>query len=310
MEKRDDHFDSDEAVLSEGVRSSLKSFISGGFGGIAAVLVGHPFDLVKVRMQTGSLGASKASVFGILRGTLAREGVAGLYAGVSAPLIGVSPIYAVSFWGYDIGQRIVNVFRDDSRIPMTLWQTAIAGGISAVPTTAIMAPTERIKCLLQVQNLSPTGQKYNGMADCAVQVYRSGGIRSLFKGTSLTLLRDVPGSIAWFGTYEVVKSELMKLQGVEDTTKLSPFAVMIAGGLAGMACWGVCIPPDTLKSRFQTAPDGKYTSVIDVFRQLVKEEGYAGLMTGFKPAMIRAFPANAACFTAMELSRSTLAFLD
>jgi multisubunit Na+/H+ antiporter MnhE subunit len=29
--------------------SALKSFLSGGFGGVCIVLVGHPLDLVKVR---------------------------------------------------------------------------------------------------------------------------------------------------------------------------------------------------------------------------------------------------------------------
>ena len=72
----------------------------------------------------------------------------------------------------------------------------------------------------------------------------------MYKGTLLTLMRDVPGSIAWFGTYEIIKRELVKFQGIEDPSKLSPLAVMVAGGFAGMACWGVCVPPDTLKSRY------------------------------------------------------------
>jgi solute carrier family 25 carnitine/acylcarnitine transporter 20/29 len=59
-----------------------------------------------------------------------------------------------------------------------------------------------------------------------------------------------------------------------------------------------------------TTAEGKYNSILDVYRHLIKEEGYAGLMKGFRPAMARAFPANAACFTAMELSRSSLDFLD
>jgi solute carrier family 25 carnitine/acylcarnitine transporter 20/29 len=92
---------------------------------------------------------------------------------------------------------------------------------------------------LQVQSHTAAAQKYSGMADCAIQVYRSGGIASLYKGTMLTLMRDIPGSIAWFGTYEVVKRELVKLQGIEDPSKLSPIAIMVAGGFAGMACWYV-----------------------------------------------------------------------
>jgi solute carrier family 25 carnitine/acylcarnitine transporter 20/29 len=260
-------------------------------------------------MQTGTIGGAGGSVFGIMRQTLVTEGVRGLYRGVSAPIVAVSPIYAVSFWGYDIGQQIVNSFRSGSG-PLNLTEICIAGGISALPTTAIMAPTERIKCLLQVQTHASGKAQYSGMTDCAMQVYRSGGVRSLYKGTLLTLMRDIPGSIAWFGTYEIVKRKMVQLQGIEDSSKLSPIAIMVAGGFAGMACWGVSIPPDVLKSRYQTAPEGKYSSVLHVYQTLIKEEGYGALFTGFRPAMIRAFPANAACFLGMEVAKSALAFLD
>jgi solute carrier family 25 carnitine/acylcarnitine transporter 20/29 len=261
-------------------------------------------------MQTGTtVGGASQSVFGILRNTMVNEGVSGLYRGVSAPIVAISPIYALSFWGYDIGQRIVRTFRKEDG-PLTLAEISVAGGISALPATAVMAPTERIKCLLQVQSHALGKPQYSGMADCAVQVYRSGGIASLYKGTVATLMRDVPGSIAWFGTYEIIKRELVKRQGMEDPSQLSPVAVLVAGGLAGMACWGVSIPPDVLKSRYQTAPEGKYSGLLDVYRTLIREEGAGALLTGFRPAMIRAFPANAACFLGMEFTRKSLAFLD
>jgi len=280
-------------------RSSLISFLSGGVGGIAAVVVGHPFDLVKVRLQAGTIDSSNGSVFRIMQRTVASEGIAGLYRGVSAPILAVSPIYAISFWGYDIGQQLVKmVRRDGDDSPVNLLEICCAGGMSALPTTAIMAPTERLKCLMQVES-----HKYSGIIDCARQVYRSGGISSLYKGTVLTLTRDIPGSVAWFGTYEVMKRELAKLQGVEKPTN---FAIMVSGGLAGVACWGICIPPDTLKSRYQTAPEGRYKNIADVYRHIVMEEGHVGLFRGFRPAMARAFPANAACFYAMEISRSVL----
>lgn len=56
--------------------------------------------------------------------------------------------------------------------------------------------------------------------------------------------------------------------------------------------------------------EGKYSSIAQVLREVVKEEGVAGLFSGIRPAMIRAFPANAACFLGMEVSRSALSFLD
>lgn len=265
-------------------------------------------------MQTGTVsGGPGISVGSAMRQTFAQEGIRGLYRGVSAPLVASTPIYAISFWGYDIGQRVVRLCKSDptAAVDLNLFEISLAGGFSALPTTLVMAPTERIKCLLQVQTHSAAGKpQYTGMADCAMQVYRQGGISSLYKGTMLTLMRDVPGSIAWFGTYEMIKRGLVSMKGMDDSSQLSPFAVMTAGGFAGMACWGVSIAPDVLKSRYQTAPDGKYSSVLDVYSTLVKTEGYGALFTGFRPAMIRAFPANAACFLGMEVGRKVFAFLD
>lgn len=306
---------SEEATLKSSPKpvSGLKSFLSGGVGGVCVVLVGHPLDLIKVRMQTGSSGSS--SVFGMISSIFRKEGIPGLYRGVSAPLVAVSPLYAVNFWGYDMGKRGV-VWWEESikKRPhdgnFTIPQICVAGGLSSLPTTMLMAPTERIKCLLQIQKSEGNKAKYSGMLDCAKQVLKEGGIRSLYRGTFATLLRDCPGSIAWFGTYEIAKGQFMRWQGKEDPTELSPLAVLTAGGLAGMACWSIAIPPDVLKSRFQTAPEGTYSGLLDVYRELVKKEGYGALFTGIRPAMIRAFPANAACFFGMEIAKSFLSFMD
>lgn len=179
-------------------------------------------------MQTGAVQGN--SVFGILASNLRNEGIAGMYRGVSAPLLAVSPMFATSFWGYDIGQRCVRWWSDQPAGSLSINQCIVAGGLSAIPATALMAPSERIKCLLQVPN-----HPYKGFWDCTTQVLRQGGVRSLFKGTTLTLMRDTPGSMAWFGTYEFAKKEMMRMQGIDPATgTLSPLAVLTAGGLAGM----------------------------------------------------------------------------
>mmetsp|Transcript_8508 Transcript_8508/g.12121 ORF Transcript_8508/g.12121 Transcript_8508/m.12121 type:complete len:192 (+) Transcript_8508:57-632(+) len=188
--------------------SAIQSFVSGGVGGACALLVGHPFDLIKVRIQTASTAsaASQASVFGMLRKTMVHEGIRGIYRGVSAPLVATTPIFAVSFWGYDMGKRIVrhwdnnnNTHGDDSNYKMSISQICVAGAISSFPTVSIVAPSERVKCLLQVQanEVEKGGKvKYNGMMDCVQQIYKEGGVRSVFKGTGVTLMRDIPGAVA------------------------------------------------------------------------------------------------------------------
>lgn len=51
-------------------------------------------------------------------------------------------------------------------------------------------------------------KKYNGPVDVVVQLYKEGGIRSIYKGTLATLMRDVPASGMYFMTYEVFKEVL------------------------------------------------------------------------------------------------------
>lgn len=89
----------------------LRSLVSGAVGGLCSVIVGYPFDLVKVRRQTAKKSFYTSSV-DTIRKAVIKDGLAkvlrvkqtsswdsrliiykqGLYAGVSIPLIGVTPM--------------------------------------------------------------------------------------------------------------------------------------------------------------------------------------------------------------------------
>ena len=67
---------------------------------------------------------------------------------MGAPIVGVAPIFALSFMGFGIGKKLQQ--GGDPEAELDLVQLGVAGGFSGILTTAIMAPGERIKCLLQV----------------------------------------------------------------------------------------------------------------------------------------------------------------
>lgn len=278
--------------------SPVKSFLSGGFGGMSAVLVGHPFDLTKTRLQTAQPGTYTGAI-DVVKKTLARDGVRGMYRGMGPPLIGVTPIFAISFWGYDMGKRFIYSMTPDRTSPiLSNSELAIAGFLSAVPTTLATGPFERIKVLLQVQGQGTSGPAYSGPLDVVRQLYKEGGMRSIFRGTGATLARDGPGSAAYFVAYEVMKKRLTP----EGSTELSLPAVMVAGGTAGIAMWSIAIPPDVIKSRLQSAPEGTYKGFTDCIRKTIAADGVGALWKGFSAAMARAIPANAATFVGVELS--------
>ena len=65
---------SEVVEASKQTLSSFRSLIAGGVGGVCAVIVGHPFDLVKVRMQTAERGVYSGAL-DVVRKTVAREGL-------------------------------------------------------------------------------------------------------------------------------------------------------------------------------------------------------------------------------------------
>lgn len=113
----------------------------------------------------------------------------------------------------------------------------------------------------------------------------------------------------YFFCYEWVLSKLT-LEG-ESREHLNPLRIFIAGGITGMVCWACTLPGDVLKSRVQIAPEGIYPRGLrDAFRQLMKQEGVAGLFKGVVPVMIRAFPANAGIFLGYEIAMKFFSWIS
>ncbi|XP_028308997.1 mitochondrial carnitine/acylcarnitine carrier protein [Gouania willdenowi] len=281
------------------VVSPLKNFLAGGVGGACLLLAGHPLDTIKVRLQTQPISAHNVlytGTYDCFRKTVSKEGLLGLYRGLGAPLAGVAPMMAISFFGFGLGKQLQ---QEDASKPLTRTQIFLSGCLAGVFTTVIVAPGERIKCLLQVQS-TRGGSMYSGPVDCAVQLYKNQGLRSVYKGTVLTLIRDVPSSGLYFLTYESLKV-LLTPEG-QSVSQLSTPKILLAGGMAGILNWTIALPPDVLKSNFQTAADGRYRNLLDVLTTLLREEGATALYKGFNAVFLRAFPANAACFLGFEVA--------
>ena len=175
--------------------------------------------------------------------------------------------------------------------------------------TIITAPFERVKVLLQIQGqkqLAP-GEKprYSGGTDVVRQLYKEGGIRSVYRGSAMTLARDGPGSATYFASYEYVKRKMTpKDANGNPSGELSLTAVMTAGGAAGVAMWLPVFPIDTIKSRLQSA-EGRPT-IGGTIRGIHASGGLKAFFPGIGPAMARAVPANAVTFLGVELAHKAM----
>ena len=179
------------------------------------------------------------------------------------------------------------------------------------------APLERVKVLLQV---FPT--KFSGQRDCLSYILRTEGWQGVFRGSLLTVARDIPAFCSYFATYETLRS-LVKTE--EDEVGIVMTAII--GAISGVVGWAVELPADNLKNTYQSSLGGRslgwtvrdilaqggvrqlyrWTKLTIIRELLLKLLKYS---RGLGVCLLRAVPANAATFLAYEYTVRGLVNLD
>ncbi|KKA29627.1 hypothetical protein TD95_000707 [Thielaviopsis punctulata] len=297
--------------------SHYKGFAAGVFSGIAKLSVGHPFDTIKVRLQTTD-SARFSGPLQCVAQTLRNEGIVGLYKGATPPLVGWMFMDSVMLGSLTIYRRLVAQHlyhvppapahqRAFSNLP-TLGH-GMAGIMAGATVSFIAAPVEHIKARLQVQYSANKAERfYHGPIDAIRKIYTHHGIRGIYHGLGATLFFRT-SFFFWWTTYDLFS------RWFEKNTKLSAPAVNFwAGGLSAQVFWITSYPSDVVKQRIMTDPLGgslgdgtpKFARWKDAAKAVYREAGWKGYWRGFLPSFLRAFPANAMALMAFEAAMRTL----
>uniref|UniRef100_A0AC35UGP0 Mitochondrial carrier protein n=1 Tax=Rhabditophanes sp. KR3021 TaxID=114890 RepID=A0AC35UGP0_9BILA len=260
--------------------STLIDFLAGTVGGIAGVITGHPLDTVKVHLQAESHG-SKFGMIECIRNILKKDGALGLYKGMSSPLVSLAFINAICF---GTQSKVVSYFKDKD----SLFVSFIAGSVAGGAQSFLASPSELIKLRLQ---LSDT---INSPLEVTRQIIKNQGVRQLYRGLGMTLLRDCPAFGVYFSSYNIL---IKLLSGGKSADECNYFHFLMAGGFAGMISWCATYPCDIIKTRYQACDTKTYTKVI---KELYAENGLRSFSTGLNSTLVRAFPTNAATFAGVN----------
>lgn len=125
-----------------------KDLTAGTVGGAANLIVGHPFDTIKVKLQSqptpapGQLPKYSGAIDAVKQ-TVAAEGPRGLYKGMGAPLATVAAFNAVLF---SVRGQMEALLRTEPGVPLTAKQQVVAGAGAGIAVSFLACPTELIKC--------------------------------------------------------------------------------------------------------------------------------------------------------------------
>jgi len=163
-----------------------------------------------------------------------------------------------------------------------------SGGTAAAVSKTAVAPIERVKLLLQVQDASSSiakDKRYKGIIDILVRVPKEQGFLSLWRGNLANVIRYFPTQALNFAFKDTYKK--MFLDGVDKKKQFWRFFAgnLASGGAAGATSLCFVYPLDFARTRL-AADVGKgqsreFKGLADCLIKITKSDGPIGLYRGF-----------------------------
>jgi solute carrier family 25 carnitine/acylcarnitine transporter 20/29 len=164
------------------------------------------------------------------------------------PLIGVGACVSLQFATLESAKRyfINSNTHSNNSSPSTLTpaQLYLSGAFSGLTNSILSGPIEHIRTRLQIQTKVIT---YTGPLDFLKKVYSAHGIRGVYKGQGITLVREFHGYGVYFATYEALMQQTMMEMNV-SRNEVGVGRQMVFGALSGYALWFMIYPIDAIKS--------------------------------------------------------------
>lgn len=187
------------------------------------------------------------------------------------------------------------------------------GGVSAAVSKTVVAPIERVKMLLQVQDANKymaAEDKYKGIGDCFSRVYKEQGFISLWRGNTANVIRYFPTQAMNFALKDHFKKWFCPYN-----PKNQPFMFflgnMASGGAAGATSLLFVYPLDFARTRLaadvgkgKKGGEREFNGLQDCLKKIYKSDGAAGLYRGFLISVIGIIAYRASYFGMFDTGKA------
>ena len=182
---------------------TAESFVSGAFAGGVATFGTYPLDLLRTRFAAQGTDKVYASLVASLRDIATHEGPAGFFQGVTAAVGQIVPYMGLFFASYEA----LKIPLSDLSLPAGS-SDAVAGVLASVASKTAVFPLDTVRKRLQVQG--PTRSRYahrniplySGVFSTMSTIFRREGLKGLYRGLPVSLVKAAPASAVTMWTYE------------------------------------------------------------------------------------------------------------
>ena len=173
---------------------------------------------------------------------------------------------------------------------------------------------EVVKIRLQAQHHSMADPldipKYRNAAHALYTVLKEEGVGALYRGVSLTALRQGSNQAVNFSAYTEFKAALQRWQPAYAEAELPSYQTMVIGLISGAMGPLSNAPIDTIKTRLQKTPgvagETAVGRIVTIAKEMFKQEGFHAFYKGITPRIMRVAPGQAVTFTVYEYLKEKL----
>merc|ERR1712198_106385 len=256
-----------------------ENFLLSGVAAGVSKTAAAPIERVKLLVQNqdemikqGRLDKPYTGVVDCTTRVLRTEGVHPFWRGNLANVLRYFPTQALNFAPKDAS-------------PATKFATNItSGGVAGTLSLTFVYSLDYARTRLANDAKGKGGERqFNGLIDVYVKTIKSDGIQGLYRGFAISAVGIFIYRGMYFGLFDTLKPMLI---GGKDSSVAASFilgwAVTVTAGL-------MSYPIDTIRRRMMMTSGGgvKYKGSIDCAVQVLKNEGFMGMMKGAGANILR-----------------------
>jgi len=169
------------------------NIISGGAAGAMSLCFVYSLDYARTRLANDAKGAKKGGgerqfngLLDVYKKTLAADGISGLYRGFVISCVGIMVYRGFYFGLYDTLKPML--LGEDAGVVMSFclgYGVTVGAGLMSYPIDTIRR---------RMMMTSGEAVKYSGSLDCTMQILKTEGVPSFFKGAGANILRGMAGA--------------------------------------------------------------------------------------------------------------------